>query len=214
MKRVPVLTNSLIFQVTVLLGCTLSGHMLPPQIIYQGKTDKCHPKFTFPEGWDITHTENHWSNETTMLRYADKVIAPYLESVRDVMPLSRANTPALCVFDVFRAHCVEKFQNALRNCNVQMRYIPAGCTGELQPLDLSGNAEFKHTVRGKFQQWYANKVSTGLESGQSIDQLDIDLKLSTLKPVHAGWIVSAFEKVDPDTVIRGWIKSGIKESVK
>ena len=33
----------------ITLGCTLSGELLAPQLIYQGKTEKCHPSFTFPE---------------------------------------------------------------------------------------------------------------------------------------------------------------------
>ena len=50
-------------EITMLLGMTLSGEMLPPQVIYQGLTDKCHPVFKFPGDWQITHTPNHWSNE-------------------------------------------------------------------------------------------------------------------------------------------------------
>jgi len=43
-------------QITTLLSVSKSGHLLPPQLIYAGKTDACHPKVTFPEDWNITHT--------------------------------------------------------------------------------------------------------------------------------------------------------------
>jgi hypothetical protein len=33
-------------QITALLACTKSGKLLPPQLIYAGKTDACHPKVT------------------------------------------------------------------------------------------------------------------------------------------------------------------------
>ena len=33
------------------------GDLLPIKIIYQGKTPRCHPKFEFPPGWDITLSE-------------------------------------------------------------------------------------------------------------------------------------------------------------
>ena len=56
-------------QMTVLLACTKSGEMLPPQLIYQGKTDLCHPTYPFPESWDITHTDSHWSTSESMIRY-------------------------------------------------------------------------------------------------------------------------------------------------
>jgi len=58
-------------QITALLSVTKSGHLLPPQLIYPGKTDACHPKVTFPDDWDITHTESHWSTEdTTHIMYS------------------------------------------------------------------------------------------------------------------------------------------------
>lgn len=53
---------------TVLMACTKSGSLLPPQLIYQGKTDACHPNYDFPEEWDIYHTESHWSNSQSMER--------------------------------------------------------------------------------------------------------------------------------------------------
>ena len=56
-------------QMTALLACTKSGEMLPPQLIYQGKTDLCHPTYKYPENWDITHMESHWSTSESMIRY-------------------------------------------------------------------------------------------------------------------------------------------------
>ena len=58
---------------------SLSGHSLPPQLIYTGKTAACHAQVTFPADWHITHTPNHWANESTMRDYVTKVIVPYVE---------------------------------------------------------------------------------------------------------------------------------------
>ena len=55
-------------EITVVLCCTLSGDLLPPQVLYTGKTSLCHPNISFPDGWHIWHSPNHWSNEQTMLR--------------------------------------------------------------------------------------------------------------------------------------------------
>lgn len=52
-------------QITVTLASTASGVLLDPQVIYEGKTPACHPKFKFPEGWAITQSENHWANSVT-----------------------------------------------------------------------------------------------------------------------------------------------------
>ena len=41
------------------------GEYLPPQLIYKGKTERCHPKISFPNRWDVWHTDNHWCSEVT-----------------------------------------------------------------------------------------------------------------------------------------------------
>ncbi len=61
--------------ITVLLCYSLKLDMLPPQVIYHGTTPKCHPKgVKFPEGWNITHSKNHWSVIPTMKEYFDQVL--------------------------------------------------------------------------------------------------------------------------------------------
>ena len=73
---------------TALLTVTLYGATLPPQLLYGGKIERCHPVVNFPSDWDIWHTENHWSNESTILSYIDKVINPYLESKRQELEMA------------------------------------------------------------------------------------------------------------------------------
>ena len=65
-------------QVTAVLAATLRGEFLPPQVIYQGKTMKCHPKVAIPSGWDIWDSPNHWSNEETMKRCVEKIIVSFI----------------------------------------------------------------------------------------------------------------------------------------
>ena len=74
-------------QITVTLADCLDGSFLPMQILYQGKTDRSHPKFTFPDGFDIFHSPNHWANEETCLRYLNNIIIPYVTRVREALQL-------------------------------------------------------------------------------------------------------------------------------
>lgn len=90
-------------EMTVLLAISLSGKLLPHQLLYAGKTAKCHPMVDFPAGRDVWHSKNHWSTEDTMVRYIDEIIAPYVREVRKSLGLSE-NHPALAIFDVFAAH--------------------------------------------------------------------------------------------------------------
>ena len=81
-----------------------------------------------------------------MCDYINNVILPYVDNVREHLPLSRWDVPALCIFDVFKAHQVSDFKEPKTENNIRMRYVPAGCTSELQPLDLSGNDELKKNM--------------------------------------------------------------------
>ncbi|KAI6652990.1 hypothetical protein LOD99_4067 [Oopsacas minuta] len=48
---------------TIALAETLSGKMLPFQLIYHGKTARSLPTVPFPEGFLLSYSEKHWSNE-------------------------------------------------------------------------------------------------------------------------------------------------------
>ena len=66
-------------QITATFAASLSGSFLPFQLVYQGKTSKCHPSIDFPKGWHITHSSNHWCNEETKMVYIQLVIVPYVQ---------------------------------------------------------------------------------------------------------------------------------------
>ena len=196
-------------EMTGLLSITLSGELLPPQVLYGGLTDGCHPKFNFPEEWDIFHTENHWSNSSSMLRFVDKIIIPYVESIREKLPLARANQYALCIFDVFAAHRNPELIEKLKENHIHMVYVPASCTDQLQPLDLKVNKYFKDQLRTEFNKWYSQKVADALANQTAIDDIKIDLRASALKPLHANWLVAAVERLKKQSEL---IKSAFAEA--
>lgn len=103
-------------QITALLTISISGELLPPQIIYKGTTEQCHPKYQFPKSWNIYHSENYWSTTNTMLQYIEKVLIPYASDKRDELDLPLKH-PALAIFDVFSAHCHETVLDALYRAN-------------------------------------------------------------------------------------------------
>ena len=61
-----------------------------------------------------------------------------------------------------------------------------------QPLGLTVNGSAKRFLAKKFNGWYSKQISDELESGKSLEEIDVKLRLSTLKPLHAGWIVDLF----------------------
>ena len=74
-------------------------------------------------------------------------------------------------------------------------YIPAGCTDELQPLDVSVNKLFKDYYR---QYMDSNPMPSPQSKAQSERQHVIDA------------VSHAWEKVPSHVIISGFVKSGIQ----
>ena len=132
-KRVEIIGSDERRQITALFTVSMAGDFLAPQLIYQGKTVKCHPKINFPPDWNVTHTETHWSNESTTLEYITKILIPYLERKRKELELSNSFL-ALVIFDKFKGQCINVVMQVLSNNNVHVVIVPAACTDRLQPF--------------------------------------------------------------------------------
>ena len=87
-------------QAAVISG-TMTGELIPFQVIYQGKTSGCLPHVKFPTDWHATFTPNHWSNEQKMKEYLELIIFPFLHLKCRELDLL-AEHPALAIFDVFK----------------------------------------------------------------------------------------------------------------
>ena len=115
-KRVEIVGKDDKRQITALIGCTMSEDFLPPQLVYQGKTNRCLPRYTFPSSWDITFTENHWCNEQTTHCYIVNILLlPYLTQKKmelEVVP----DQHALLIFDNFKGQCTEALLKLWEQC--------------------------------------------------------------------------------------------------
>ena len=77
------------------------------QLIYAGKTTRCEPKgIQFPEGFHVTETPNHWSNEEKAIEHVHNILIPYVKKMREELRLP-VNQKALAIFDVFKGQKME-----------------------------------------------------------------------------------------------------------
>jgi hypothetical protein len=213
-KQVPVVGKEDKREITVLLTISASGVLLPPQVIYQGKTPGCHAKITFPSDWNVTHSDSHWSTEFTMLEFLDSVIIPYVTSTRVKLELPEDQV-ALAIFDVFAAHRCSSVLKKLSDNHINQILVPACCTSELQPLHLIVTSEFKALMKASFCGWYAGEVTDALDKNQSLSEIQVDLRASVVKPLHANWLITALTTLQGNTssIVRGFKKAGISEYI-
>ena len=200
---------------TAVLAATAGGEYLPPQLLYKGKTVKCHdchPSAIFPDGWDVWHTDNHWSNEETMRRYIEKIILPFVSKKRKTLKLE-ASYPAMIIFDGFKGQTTNDIRALLNGQNIIPMQLPPNCTDKLQPLDISINKPMKDHSKAKFQQWYANEVSKQFET-IPVNQVKVDVSLSVVKG-SVNWIILGWQALEqrPDVAINGFKKSGIFDAI-
>ena len=117
-------------EIVVLLAVNMLGETLPSQVIYQGTTDRCHARYDFPDSWNITHTASHWSTESTILEYLEKVVDPYFVLKRQELGLPKKHHGLLIVV-VFKAHRTDAVRKFLDARYISVLYVPACYTDNL-----------------------------------------------------------------------------------
>ena len=168
--------------------CFIVGDFLPIQLIYQGKTASCHPRFELPPKWDITHSAKHCSNETTMIHYIEKIIIPYISKVRES---AGSNTPAMIIMDNFKGQSPLQWTVFW----MQTAFMFASSLPTLPRLPPTTRHLHKLTCKGffkrKFEDWYSNDIMKQLE-GREIESAElqpINLGMPVMKELDARWMV-------------------------
>ena len=60
-------------------------------------------------------------------------------------------------------------------------------------VKLTVNKVAKDFTEKKFLEWFSRQISIGLENGQELQDIEIDYRLSVLKPLHATWLISVYD---------------------
>ena len=188
---------------------------LPMQIIYEGKTTRCLPKnVEFPEGFNVTFTPNHWSNEEKVIEYLNEIIFPYCEAKREELDLP-PDQKALLIYDVFKGQKTDRVYDLVEENDCVSRYGPNNLTDQFQPLDLITKNMAKKFLNDKSEQWYADQISSQLDGGLDIYDVDVKTTLTVMKPIHARWLIGLYDYLrnNPDSHKKGFKLAGIDEAL-
>ena len=80
-------------QIAATFVVSATGSFLPIQLIYQGKSKRCLPRFTFPSNFHVTFTQSHWSNLEKCEDLFKVIIFPYLSAKRRSLATQMTSTP-------------------------------------------------------------------------------------------------------------------------
>lgn len=119
---------------------------------------------------------------------------------------------ALLILDLWqglRAAAKSDFDQCITAMGFEIVWIPASCTDEMQPLDIAVNGTLKAHLKECFTTWAQGEVARQLALGVPLSDFKLPLDLSVLKPLHLGWLQTAYAKVTNDMAHKGFERAGI-----
>ncbi len=119
-----------------------------------------------------------------MLEWVEHVLAPYVATCP-------TGILSILFLDSFKVHFLGSVGNAIQSLGVELEFIPAGCTGLVQPIGIGFNKPYKAAM---------SQIYTNFMMGQDVDAL---LQGATHHNV-SGWILEAVGSISKETVINSW----------
>ena len=201
-------------KISIIVGISLSGDLLPFQIIYSEKD--CHIPSYVPKFWDVTCTSSGIANSTTMNRYLEKILKPHIKKVKRVYKLS-SGQKTLLVLDKNKVHQGYAFAKSLNAENIHTEYIPAGMTKINQPIDVQGmvGVYLKTEINRQFQELYCNITLSVLDKSYCCPK-NWKPTIQFNQKVISHWIQIAHEnlKTKSSTIPQVWKKSNIEKAIR
>ena len=189
-KPVPVKGKGKGKQITATFDFSATGRFLPMQLIYAGKTKRCHPQgIKFPSGFDITHSLNHWRNEELAIQHICVIILPYVDKIKEELSLPKDQKTFL-IYDVFKGQTTNPYTNFWLGNDLVYVHVPASLAHKFQLLNINFNGVAKGFLKDNFQTWYTDEIQKQLYNGKGVYEVDVETCLSRLKPIYARWVIS------------------------
>ncbi|CAI5985187.1 unnamed protein product [Closterium sp. NIES-64] len=142
---------------------------------------------------------NGWMDADGVIEWLDGAVKPYINPKFGVRPCK-----ALLVLDSYRGHLTPEVKK-FGELNLVPAVIPAGCTSEIQPLDVAVNRFFKAAVRQLYQEWFEREGVDTLTKKGNIKKPPVEL---TLK-----WISTAWKSVPKELIQRAFLTCGISNAL-
>lgn len=175
-------------------------------------------------GFRYAYSPNHWSNQITTRLHVLEVVVPFLGARRRELGLP-ADFPAVWIIDCWSVHISQEFRAfmAEKHPEIRLLYVPANCTGRMQPADLSGQKELKTGIRAMGTRYASLRVRDRLQELQRLPPderekemaagIKIDTSITAIKPFLPGWHLWVMKRLERrQTLLKGWQKSRLLEA--
>jgi hypothetical protein len=182
--------------ITVPLCIKESGEVLPPQYIFTGKTNRCHPAQAPPSGY-FTHTHSHWQTPFTLIEFLERIVLADRDRV-----VAERNLPetqhCLVKLDLHYSHFDEDVLNFMSTHRMMPLFVPAGCTDQLQECDTVLNKPFKQGVKAAFRDHLHHAFTEHVNAGHEPNLWAPKLTTGALKPFIVTFVEAGIACVKKD----------------
>jgi hypothetical protein len=216
-KQVPVNAIDDKRQITAVTALSMDGNVLPFQLVFQGEptstkaTPEATPAMKLAK-FNFAQTKNHWSNFSTMCKYVQHIIVPYVQRMAITHGIDQNPVKAVILLDCWSVHRGQEFLNFMKTNYPEFTlvFIPAGCTGKIQPADVLLQRPLKNMITTNYTSWTISEIKEQLQSGKAAEQIRLSESAIELKKQMMHWISLAWstlqEKKWKDYFTEGWAK--------
>ena len=148
------------------------------------------PKVT-PSSWEEVRTQLHNDITSVLLKYnmPDELILNIDQTPLKFVPTEglQNDQKTLILWDAFKAQSTDKVTKELERLNIVQVMVLKNMTHPLQLLDLTTNASVKKMEEKCFSEYFTNAITKEMLRDPKRDAItiEVDIRLSTLKPEHA-----------------------------
>lgn len=174
-------------RVTVALLVRADGVMFPPHFVFKGApagaVEREVRMFAPPDVATFSVQENAWFDDRVMQEWIDYAYFPTVES------------HSLLILDSLKIHKSTKVSEKLAEVATDVLYVPSGCTGVSQPLDVGVMAPFKARMRREYIEHYSF-----LPAPQTAPQMRRSMfirAMSALRSITNETIMNSFDAAGP-----------------
>ena len=203
---------------TCCVSSASDGTLLPFQVIFIGKTDRCLPKSQskrncLNHGFHFNLTKNHWSNLKTCKEFVKCILIPYFEDIVGKMSLPKSQK-MIWLIDCWSVQKWEAFLLWMKKEYpwICIFFILANCTSKLQPTDVILQRPLKCGFTNCFKQWSTSSIQKQIED--QVSNIQLDLRISTLREELCTWLLKTWRSLGSQKVmiVKGWDKCGLLRS--
>jgi hypothetical protein len=194
---------------TLVPSISASGVLLPMQAVFSGKTAASCPNAKAPAydeaiklGFKMlpSKTGTYWSTEATMESLVNEIITPYFNRTKEELGLP-STQHSIWKIDCWSVHKSAEFRAWMKKNHptIIVLFIPGGCTGLWQPLDVGIQRILKLSIRRAAHRDIVKEVSDQIAKDDEI--IKLDTTLGTLRNRAVGWVVDAIHEINKKEII-------------